>query len=121
MPIGDQDPTDRGPAWSPTTDQVAAGARPFCLLERIRAGRMAPSWSEVEPGDIKSLLPYLMVPEVLVHPFDVRYRIVGTAVVEAFRYDFTWKTLRSLERGSDTTLWLGVCRDFVERRGPCFG
>jgi hypothetical protein len=93
----------------------------FAYWNRIRAGRMAPSWSEVEPGEIKSLLPYLMVAEVLVQPFDVRYRIVGTAVAEVFGCDFTWKTLRSLKCGSGTSSWLGIYREIVERRGPCFG
>ena len=60
----------------------------------MRAGRVAPQWSDVQPGDIKSLLPYIMVVDVLKQPFDVRYRIVGTSVVEAFGYDFTRETLR---------------------------
>src|SRR3954451_21997573 len=69
----------------------------FAYWNRIRGGRMAPSWPEVEPAEVKPLLPSIMVLQVLVHLFDVRYRIVGTAVVEAFGYNFTWKTLCSLK------------------------
>jgi len=92
----------------------------FTYWNRIRAGRIAPLWSDVQPGDIKSLLPYIMVVEVLELPFDVRYRIVGTAVVEAFGYDFTWETLRLPKHDLETAAWLGVYREFVERQGPCF-
>src|SRR6266404_1694844 len=92
----------------------------FAYWNRIRAGRIAPLWSDVQPGDIKSLLPYIMVVEVLELPFDVRYRIVGTAVVEAFGYDFTWETLRLPKHDLETAAWLGVYREFVERQGPCF-
>jgi hypothetical protein len=96
----------------------------FAYWDRIRAERIAPSWSDIEPGEISSLLPYLVVAEILHRPFDIRYRLVGTAVVEAFGYDFMGKTLRSLERDSGEpswSSWLPVYRQFVERRGPCFG
>jgi len=86
----------------------------------MRADRVAPRWSDVQPGDIKSLLPYIMVVDVLEQPFDVRYRIVGTAVVEAFGYDFTGETLRLPESDLETVAWLDVYQEFVGRRGPCF-
>jgi hypothetical protein len=95
----------------------------FAYWDRIRAGRIAPSWSDIEPGEIRSLLPYLVVAEILDRPFDIRFRLVGTAVVETFGHDFMGKTLRSLERdsGEPWTSWFPFYRQFVERRGPCFG
>ena len=88
---------------------------------RIRAGRFAPRWSDVQPGDIKHLLPYLIVGQVEHDPFDLRYRIVGTAVVDAFGFDFTGESLRSPSPGSDASSWLGIYRAFVDRRAPVFG
>jgi hypothetical protein len=93
----------------------------FAYWDRIRAGRIAPSWSEIEPGEIKSLLPYLIVAEILDSPFDIRYRLIGMAVVEAFGFDFMGKTLSSLERDSGAPSWFPVYRQFLARRGPCFG
>jgi hypothetical protein len=92
----------------------------FGYWDRIRTGRLAPSWSDVQPGKIAALLPYILAVDVLDQPFDVRYRIVGTAVVDAFGYDFTGETLRQPVRGTDTSQWIAVYREFVERRGPCF-
>ena len=93
----------------------------FAYWDGIRAGRMAPRWSEIEPGDIKPLLPHVMVMEILGAPFDVLYRIVGTAVVEAYGYDFTWETILTPEPDADTPMWLEIFRRYMDRKGPCFG
>jgi hypothetical protein len=92
----------------------------FAYWNRVRAGRITPRWSDIQPVDIKSLLPYVVVADVLERPFDVRYRIVGTAVVEAFGYDFTGETLRRPKPDPETVAWLDVYRQLVDRRGPCF-
>jgi hypothetical protein len=88
--------------------------------ERVRADRFAPAWSDIQPGEIKPLLPYIMVVEILSRPFDVRYRIVGSAVVEAFGYDFTWETLRHPVPESDTPAWLEIYGQFARQKGPTF-
>jgi hypothetical protein len=93
----------------------------FAYWEKVRARRMAPRWAEIQPGDIKPLLPYIIVGQVRSNPFDVQFRIVGTAVVEAFGFDFTWETLRSPLPESDASSWLGYYRCFVDRRAPSFG
>ena len=92
----------------------------FSYWDRIRSGRLAPRWSDMQPSAIKRLLPYVIMADVLSDPFDVRYRIVGTAVTEAFGYDFTGETLREPERSTDTSSWVAFYREFVDRRGPCF-
>ena len=92
----------------------------FGYWDRIRRGRLAPRWSDMQPSDIKRLLPYVIMADVLSDPFDVRYRIVGTAVTEAFGYDFTGETIQEPVRSADTASWIAVYREFVDRRGPCF-
>jgi hypothetical protein len=93
----------------------------FAYWDRIRAGRMAPRWADLDPGDIRPLLPHVMVMEILGPPFDVLYRIVGTAVVEAYGHDFTWETLLTPAPDADTPAWLDIFRRYFERKGPCFG
>jgi hypothetical protein len=92
----------------------------FAYWDRIRAERFAPRWADVQPGDIKPLLPYIMVLEVLADPFDIRYRIVGSAVVEAYGWDFTGETLRLPEPVAETEAWVEILGQLVARRGPCF-
>ena len=49
---------------------------------------------EIDPGAIKSCLPYLLVSEVFGEPFDLRYRLAGTAIIESYGYDPTGMSLR---------------------------
>ncbi len=50
--------------------------------------RRMPLQSEVDPADIKDLLPNIVLTGIE-EPFRVRYRLVGTRVVEFNRLDFT--------------------------------
>jgi hypothetical protein len=93
----------------------------FAYWNQIRAGRVAPAWPEVDPGAIGSLLPYVVVAEVLGDPFDIRYRIVGTAIIESFGYDYSWKNLRSMNYLTQSDSWIDFYRRLVERPMPCFG
>jgi hypothetical protein len=89
--------------------------------DRLRAHRLAPAWSEIDPGAIRGLLPYLIVSEVLREPFDIRFRIVGTAVIESFGYDFTWQTLSSMRYLTQAESWVDFYRRIVEQPQPTFG
>jgi hypothetical protein len=52
-----------------------------------RGGRPMPARRDINPADIPVLLPYLVIVDKDDDRF--RYRLVGTAVVEQFGYDFT--------------------------------
>jgi hypothetical protein len=92
----------------------------FAYWERVRAGRPAPGWTEIDPAAIKPLLPYLLVAEVQHEPFDLRYRLVGTEVVASYGYDPTWDTLCSTHRATED-IWFHLYRRVIETKRPCFG
>lgn len=48
-----------------------------------------PPRSAIEPAEIRSLLPYLILAELTADPFKISYRLVGTAVVRSHGDDFT--------------------------------
>lgn len=50
---------------------------------------VAPQRSAVDPLEIPRLLPFLVIVELECAPFRVRYRLVGTRVVESHGADFT--------------------------------
>lgn len=54
-----------------------------------RGSRRAPTRADIDPLDIPELLPYLTLIDVLRDPLRFRYRLVGTAVVEALERDAT--------------------------------
>jgi len=48
-----------------------------------------PPRSAIEPGEIRPLLPYLILSELSADPFRIVYRLVGTAVARWHGHDFT--------------------------------
>lgn len=48
-----------------------------------------PPRSAIEPAEIRPLLPYLVLTELTATPFQIFYRLVGTAVVRSHGADFT--------------------------------
>jgi hypothetical protein len=61
----------------------------FEYWARLRQGRLAPSWREIDPSHIKPMLPYIYVSAVIEVPFDLRCRLVGTRITEVAGGDFT--------------------------------
>ena len=55
-----------------------------------------PMRADIEPADIKSLLPFVIIVDLQADPFRVFYRLVGTAVVHASGMDFTGTYLDEL-------------------------
>ena len=45
-----------------------------------RAGRAMPARSDIDPAEIRSLLPHVVLIDVLGDPLDFRYRLLGSAV-----------------------------------------
>ncbi len=80
-----------------------------------------PRRADIDPGDIRELLPYVMITEILRSPFDVRYRLVGTAIVEAYGYDFTGRNLRSMPVLTGLERWLRHYRRAAEAGRPLYG
>jgi hypothetical protein len=93
----------------------------FAYWDRLRAGRIAPAWSEIDPAAIKPLLPHIIVTEFLDDPFDVRFRLTGTMIVEVYGEDFMGRNLRSLEPTGGVDLWLGLYASLVRTRLPVYG
>jgi hypothetical protein len=93
----------------------------FEYWQRKCAGRRAPRWRDIDPGDIKPALPYVAVLDVLESPFDVRYRLTGSALVEAVGREYTGRTLRSLNLVTDLNAWLTHYHRVVSDRRPSYG
>ncbi|MBI1779006.1 MAG: PAS domain-containing protein [Proteobacteria bacterium] len=61
-----------------------------------RRGTALPRRDAIDPVEIPRLLPHLMLSEPIDGGADFRYRLVGTAVVEAAGMDFTGKSQNEL-------------------------
>ena len=72
-------------------DQVRS-ARIHQLYEywhRKCAHRTVPDRRDIDPAELRSLLPYLLIAELEAQPFRVFYRLVGTKVVDMNGAEFT--------------------------------
>ena len=99
------------------------------VLERLlaywdskRAGRQWPSRADIEPSEIKTLLPHLLLTDITDDPFRVRYRLVGTEIARVSHFDFTGHFLDQLTFDSDDTVdWATFYRAVVKNGLPGFG
>lgn len=89
--------------------------------DRLRGARIAPRWAEIDPGALRPILPFLIVTEFLDRPFDVRFRLVGTAVLEAYGEDFMGRTLSTLEATGGHDLWFDIYRRIMNDARPHYG
>jgi len=83
---------------------------------QVRGARLR---ADIDPAAIKPLLPNLVIADVLYEPLRVFYRLVGTAVVEHSRFDFTGKWLHEIDFGEPQD-WIGLYEIFVRAKRPLF-
>jgi hypothetical protein len=82
-------------------------------------GGVLPSRGAIDPVEIPRLLPFLVLAEIEDSPMRVRYRLVGTQVVEDNGADFTNRYLEDC--GFAVEPLLRECyRRLVETRAPVF-
>lgn len=62
-----------------------------------RGNRSMPFRREIDPAELKPLLPYMMVVEIEAEPFRVLYRLAGTKVVEMNGIELTGRYLDTLD------------------------
>lgn len=86
-----------------------------------RGTRAMPDRADLDPSELKALLPYLLISECTVEPFNVRYRLIGTAVSKITGFDITGRDLASLLPPDPTEDWLGHYAQVFATRRPVFG
>ena len=75
--------------------------RLFTYWDTKRAGRIAPARYEIDPVDLPDILPHLFIYRVIDGGADFRMSLFGTALVEAFRRDFTGESFENIFKGPD--------------------
>ncbi len=107
---------DIGQVGSPKIHQLHA------YWQEKRDGRAMPRRRDIDPADLKALLPDLMVGDYEPSPFRVRFRLVGTRLTEIHGLDFTGLYLDQLDFGDDDPVdWSNMNRLIFERKAPLYG
>lgn len=90
--------------------------------QRLRGDRPMPAKQDIDPSQLKPLLPYLMLAEIHQGPLRVRYRLVGTEAVRMAKEDYTGRWLA--DSGWDAEEVASYTRQYemlVEKRRPLLG
>lgn len=86
-----------------------------------RRDRAMPCRGDIDPTEIKVLLPYVLLTDIHYEPLRVYIRLVGTAVAEAAGRNLTGQWLHEAQLDGGVELWLRNYRRLVEERVPVCG
>ncbi len=108
-------------AWQDMAQTKSERVRAFDAWWRAKAGtRRMPDRSDIDPMEIPHLLPYLLLSEI-VPPFRIRYRLLGTEVVEITGMDFAGCYLDQLIPPGEEEDWMRNYRLCAESALPVYG
>ena len=86
-----------------------------------RRGRPMPAPADIDPADIRPLLPSLIIAEYVGAPMRVRYRLVGTQQVYYNGLDFTGLYLDEIDWGVENAFVTLVHDTLVRTAAPVIG
>ena len=87
--------------------------------QQKRGTRAMPARRDIEPMELKAVLPQLILVDVEEGP-RFRYRLFGTAVVEAFGSDPTGKYIDEVMVGAYKDFLLGLYNDMLASKKPIY-
>ncbi|HWA50742.1 MAG TPA: PAS domain-containing protein [Dongiaceae bacterium] len=64
---------------------------------RKKGDRVAPARADIDPAEIKPLLPYVGMVDVQRAPLRFRYRLVGTEISQGYGFDLTGRHLDEMD------------------------
>ena len=87
--------------------QMSSVQRDFLAYWRKKAGsRIAPRLKDLDVLDVPTLMPHVIIFDVLRDPLDFRYRLVGTAVREMSTSEYTGMKMSEIDgRGPGSKIW----------------
>lgn len=86
-----------------------------------RRGRDIPDRTDIDPAEIKPLLPNILIADASDPPFRVRYRLIGSRIAAASGMDLTGRYLDELIAADEEGHWLEFYEEAWRRRIPVYG
>lgn len=97
------------------------GTELYAYWERKRGARRMPSRADIDPADLKRILPNIILAKID-RDGRVRFTLVGTRCVAYSAMDYTNHYLDELDFGCDLeTNWHEIYRTLHRERRPIFG
>ena len=89
--------------------------------ESKRRGRAMPARADIDPAEIKPLLPNLLIADLFTDPLRVRIRLAGTKVCETFGFNIAGRWLEELDLTADVGFWLAQYQRMIATPAPVYG
>jgi len=86
--------------------------------ERKRGTRLMPAPSDIDPVEMPRLLPYIAIGDITRDPLDMRYRLMGTRLVEMGGVDRTGTSIREGHSGERLAQRLAALERMLAAPGP---
>jgi hypothetical protein len=83
-----------------------------------RGERPMPARADLDPADIVSILPHVILLDVQDDPLDFRYRLIGTAIVNKLHRNLTGQWMRDIPYQAPPSSIHEACQRVVEQRRP---
>ena len=85
---------------------------------KIRGSQAMPSRADLDPIDIRQILPNVVLLDVASDPVDFRYRLIGTKIVSQLNNDHTGKWMSEIpHQKPPSTIW-SSCETVVTQKLP---
>ena len=110
--------------FTETITELKSSAATFLAeyWERKRGARLMPARADIDPVELKPILPIIILAQIEPQPFRVFYRLVGTRAVENGHFDYTGHYLDQLDFPSEHgTDWPEIYRLIYRERRPVHG
>lgn len=104
---------DRGPP--PASEMLV---HLFDYWNRKRAGRRMPSRDDLDPIDIRDVMPSVIICEVEPEPLRFRYRLIGTRLTELVHRDVTGRYIDESLYGDNVDVVKGPFLEAYQTRAP---
>ncbi len=89
--------------------------------ESKQRGRAMPARADIDPSEIKPLLPYLLIADLFTDPLRVRYRLAGTKVCESFGFNIVGRWLEELNVAAGIPFWVAQYGRLMATQAPVYG
>jgi hypothetical protein len=112
------DPRMTAPLSDPTISHPKLAGL-LAYWQQKRAGRAMPARADIEPTELKALLPHIFMVDVEYAPLRLRYRLIGSALVDVLGQDLKGKYLDEMPL-LFRTFAAGAYEEVLKVRGPCY-
>ena len=87
-----------------------------------KGARAMPARSDIDPSEIKDLLPNVILTRLEYEPFRVLYKLIGTRAVENAGIDYSGRYLDQIDFVSEFgTDWPAIYRGIADDKAPVYG